>query len=423
MRLFTDEPADGRRLLPDTGPSAIRYLLVLSACTIAVLVTITVTPSIGHAVRTSFCSTGDTACAQYAVPRAELGECRVISHADTVTDDAVVFTDDLGRSGTLTLSRTVDKNAVVHWFVRSNDTDGTGGHLTEFASEDAAREYITAAQHQPVRQQLVDADPTGLLGRLADRVDGHELVTRAPDADFLDGGTALDLSGEARSGVTGPRIGAGQSGIAEVKTADGASSLFVELSAAGTGTLNLLEAGSGVGPARPGLGVVSIAYDATGRADRLTIEAAGRLPQRLGPPFGSVGPQVMAGLLTPGPSRGGFFIGRVSISVSLEDPTTAGLAADALHAAGVPLLLDLGRRPASSTLARKQAVLRFYQLLDDGSADSSVTVNTYRTRADAGDHPTVALGLQGGLTVADALPDADYYYAAGQGFVEWQRCG
>src|SRR5689334_22095452 len=112
MNLFSSGPSGGRRL-PDTGPSAIRYLGTFSAATLAVLVTLTAAPSLGHSVRTSFCSPGDTGCARYAIATADLGECRVISHADTVTDDAVVFTDDLGSSGTLTLSRTVDKNAVV----------------------------------------------------------------------------------------------------------------------------------------------------------------------------------------------------------------------------------------------------------------------------------------------------------------------
>jgi hypothetical protein len=422
MRFLPQGSGDRGRRLPDTGPSAIRYLVVLTLTGFAMITAGAVLPSIGHSVRMSFCGAGDTTCAEHAIPRAPLGRCRVLSHADTVTDDAVVFTDDLGQSGTLTLSRTVDKNAVVHWFVR---TDVMGGRLTEFASEDTAREYIIAAQHRPVRERLGAADPTGLLSRLAGRIDGHEVVTRTSDAFFVDGGNALDLGNEARSGVTGARIGGGMAGIAEVKTSNAkapVSSLYLRLTpAAGNALGLLLRPGIGVQPSPPGLGIASIAFDGTGRPERLTIEAAGRLPGRLGPPFGGAGPNVMAGLLTPGPNPSpGQFTGRVSISIALGDNASTDVAADALHAIGVPLLLDRGTDPEHPP---RRSVQSFYRLLDRGTADSSVTVNTYRTSSGSKERPTVTLGLQGGLTIADALPDRDYYYAPGQGFVEWQRCG
>jgi hypothetical protein len=312
----------------------------------------------------------------------------------------------------------------------------TGGQLTEFATEDAAREYITAAQHMPVRQRLIDADPTGLVSRLANSIDGHSAVEPRPDAYFVDGGTALDLSNEARSGVGGDLVGGGMTGIAEVKLDDSSepgTTLYVQLSSAAISGLGL-RSGSSTGLLRSaGLGIASVKFDWTGQPESLVIEAAGELPGRLGPPFGSAGPNLMTGLVSPGPSSDDEqFIGRVSIGIGLTDLSTAAIATGALHALGVPLLLN--RRaddtadetlagPGSSAAVGIDPVKRLYELLDAGTADTSVTVNTYRKLPTAASPGAVTLGLQGGLTVANALPAADYYYAPGQGFVQWQTCG
>src|SRR5262249_22816953 len=124
------------------------------------------------------------------------------------------------------------------------------------------------------------------------------------------------------------------------------------------------------------------------------------------------------GLLSP-PAGGGAqrFTGRISMMLDLSDPLVRVSTADALHALGVPLLLDQGH-PVSPT----GAVADLYALLDSGARGTSVTINTYRLPAGASSSPGATLGLQGGLTIAGALPGADYYYAPHQGFVKWQVC-
>ncbi len=446
MKLTLARRDDAFRRLPDAGPSSIRYLAVLAGAIFAVLAVGAVAPTAGHGVRDRFCGRSDTGCAAHAIATDDLGVCRVLSHADAVTDDAVVFTDDLGRSGRLTLSRSVDKNAVVHWFVRQDGVSGddadrpgadvaVGGQVTELASEDAAREYITAAQHEPVRARLAAADPTGLVPRLADRIDGHQVVSRPPDAYYVAGGDALELGNEARSGVNGRLVAGGTAGVAEVRfsnTVPPVTTLFVRLSTSATTALGLQPDDLTGLTMVTGLGIAGIRYDETGRPDQLVIEAAGQLPGRLGPPFGKAGPALMAGLVAPGPAgTDGHFTGRVTMTLDLTDEPTATVAADALHALGVPLLLDQGSpqappappERAGRAAAARGPVQRLYRLLDQGAAGTSVTVNTYRPSTSPDYAGGVTLGLQGGLTIAGALPAADYYYAPGQGFVQWQTCG
>ena len=120
------------------------------------------------------------------------------------------------------------------------------------------------------------------------------------------------------------------------------------------------------------------------------------------------------------PSEPEPFTGRVSIRIDLRTPEVAEAAANALHALGVPLLLDLGTENAPAPLQR------LYGLLDAGAAGTSVTVSAYRWANDElgdNDSPAVGLGMQGGLTVKGALPGDDFYYAPGQGLVRWQTCG
>ncbi|GAB3242112.1 hypothetical protein [Kineosporia babensis] len=428
MSLIVRRP--DRTALPDAGPSPIRYLAVLSGSCLAVLVTAVLMPLAGHGVRSAFCAEDDSACRAPAVAAVS---CRVLSHADVVPDDAVVFTDDLGGSGRLTLSRTVDKNAVVHWFVRRDDVPGSvrGGELTEFPTESAARAYITAAQHEPVRLGLQEADPTGLLARIADTVDGHPLpraMVPEPHAYFVDAGSALDLGAQARSGVGGSIISGGVSGVAEVRVTrqdSPATTIFVELTSEAAEAFGL---GSGAGKT-----VAGVTFDDLGRPRQLVVETAGRLRGWLGPtaeaPTRLLGtlldvhqaddssdPAEPAANQEPEP-----FTGRAVIRIDLMRTEVADAAADALHRLGIPLLLNLGDtdlRP-DSVLA-EDPVQELYELLDSGSPGGSFTVSAYRT--SPGDATEAVLGMQGGLTVRGALPGDDFYYAPGQGLVRWQTC-
>lgn len=413
MSLIVRRP--DRTALPDAGPSPIRYLAVLGGSCLAVLVTVALMPSLGHGVRGAFCGEGDTACSERRIADAAEASCRVLSHADVVPDDAVVFTDDLGSAGRLTLSRTVDKNAVVHWFVRRDDVPGSvrGGELTEFPTESAARAYITAAQHEPVRRSLEKADPTGLLTRIAGTVDGHRLpreMVPEPHAYFADGGSALDLGAEARSGVGGPIIGGGVKGLAEVRVTREerpVTTVFVELAAPAAEQLRL-------GGGDSEMTVAALTFDRLGRPRQLVIETAGRLRGSLGPAAASS--ERLLGLLLDdsGPPEPDPFTGRVAIRIDLLRSEAAEAAAQALHWLGVPLLLEFGE-----SLAESNPVQALYDLIDAGAPGTSVTVSAYRV---PNVETEVGLGLQGGLTVRGALPGDDFYYAPGQGLVRWQTC-
>ena len=414
-----------RTALPDAGPSPIRYLAVLGGSCLAVLVTVVLVPLLGHGVREAFCGQGDTACSPPA-PAGPIGPtaqttCRVLSHADVVPEDAVVFTDDLGSSGRLTLSRTVDKNAVVHWYVRRDGRPGSafekGGELTEFPTEAAARTFITAAQHEPVRNELAKADPTGLLPRIADQVDGHrrpEEVVQQPHAYFANAGSALDLGAQARTGVTGTIIGGGVTGVAEVRVTSEerpTTTLFVELTDAAAQPFRLSDAGLGKT-------VVSVAIDGQGSPQQLVIETAGRLRGWLRP-SADIPEALMSGLLDDDRSAEPF-TGRVSIRIDLLRTENADAAADALHWLGVPLLLESGdQRIRPGVIPEKDPVRTLYALLDTGAPGTSTTVSAYRVGKGS---PEVGLGMLGGLTVRGALPGDDFYYAPGQGLVRWQTC-
>ncbi len=147
--------------------------------------------------------------------------------------------------------------------------------------------------------------------------------------------------------MNGDFVAGGQTGIAEVKftnTSQPLTTLYTQLSSDAVTALGLRTenaAGLSPSPGVGGIGVASVSFDWTGRATALGFEVAGELPGRLGPPFGNAGPNVMAGLVDPGPAAAEpAFTGRISMSVNLTNEKTATAAVNALHALGVPLLLD-----------------------------------------------------------------------------------
>jgi hypothetical protein len=454
---------------PRDEPTAAHYL-VMSVGVGVVLASVTLTaPGVGHQLAGSMCASS-AACLGPAIPRVPIGRCRVITHADTVTDDAVVFSDDLGHSGRLTLSRTIDKYAIVHWFVRQDGAAAaearpqvrgligdSGGRLTEFASEDAAREYVAAWEHEPVKRALARMDAAGAVPLVGDRIDGHQLHRLAAGAYLVDGADGLDLSGETRAAMDGPRVPQAIEGLSEVKLTDRpdgvGTAVTYRLAPSVASLLGLLapdgSVGGGFGPGRI---VVTLTSDAAGRPERIALEAAGALPSTLNQNrIGSVPGTARSrlnGLLPPlgkvastAPSLDSF-AGRVTLTVNLSSPATLRTVGDALHAMGVPLLLGDGvgswstpaavaaavaakkKGPAPDAVAARtrSALQNLYALFDTGATGTSVTVNTYRSDGLRDPRPRITLGLQGGLTFTDSLPADDYYYAAGQGFVKWQEC-
>jgi hypothetical protein len=461
-----------------TEPNAAHYL-VTGVGAAAVVATVTLgAPGAGRSIAGTLC--GSAACTGPPIPQAPVGTCRVISHADTVTEDAVVFSDDLGRAGRLTLSRTIDKNAVVHWFVRQDGTaagelptgmralvGNAAGRVTEFASEQVAREFVVATEHEPVKRSLAAVDAAGALPLLGDRIDGHATPDVPVDTYLVDGGDGLDLVGETRSAMDGPRVPQASDGLAAVRLVSrpdvAGTAVTYRLAPSVATTLGVLapagSTGSGGGTGRT---VLTVMDDDSGRPQRLVLEVAGALPgalgqgriQQLGTSAGSGLTALLPPLASPPPTAPSLdsFAGRLTLSVDLTDRRTRRIAADALHAMGVPVLLGDGSGPwsaspagavtrprarpptrpggtaggkptaaAPSTVRTRAALQQFYRLFDTGVAGTSVTVNTYRTDG-AGVTPQVVLGLLGGLTFMHSLPADDYYYAPGHGFVKWQEC-
>jgi hypothetical protein len=459
---------------PRSEPTAAHYL-VMSVAVGVVLASVTLTaPGVGHRLAGSMCASS-TSCLGPAIPRRPIGSCRVITHADTVTDDAVVFSDDLGHSGRLTLSRTIDKFAIVHWFVRQDDvttagagpqarnlTGGDAGRLTEFASEERAREYVAAWEHEPVKRSLAHMDAAGAVSLVGDRIDGHQLQNLQADQYLVDGKDGLDLSGETRAAMDGPVVPQAVEGLSEVKLTQrpdsAGTAVTYRLAPSVASLLGLLapdgSVGGGFGPGRI---VVTLTSDAAGRPERVALEAAGALPSTLNQKRITPVPAIAGSRLTALLPRLGVvgstapsldsFAGRVTLTVELSSPASTRAAADGLHALGVPLLLGDGigtwstapttkaapAKPPGRTTAKtptadpgavhtRKALADFYALFDSGHAGTSVTVNTYRSDGLANPRPTITLGLQDGLTFTDSLPADDYYYAPGQGFVKWQEC-
>jgi hypothetical protein len=373
-------PIIARWRSPHDEPTAAHYL-VMSVGVGVVLASVTLTaPGVGHQLAGSMCASS-AACLGPVIPRVPIGSCRVITHADTVTDDAVVFSDDLGHSGRLTLSRTIDKFAIVHWFVRHDGATATGarpqvrdligddgGRLTEFASEDAARQHVAAWEHEPVKRSLAGMDAAGALPLVGDRIDGHRLEGLPADAYLVDGADGLDLSGETRAAMDGPLVPQAVEGLSEVKLTerpDGAgTAVTYRLAPSVASLLGLLAPdGSVDGGFGPGRIVVTLTSDAAGRPARIALEAAGALPStlnqsRVASVPGTAGSR-LSGLLPPlgklastAPSLDSF-AGRVTLAVNLSSPATLRTVADALHALGVPLLLGDGNGSWSTPPAAK----------------------------------------------------------------------
>lgn len=115
----------------------------------------------------------------------------------------VLFSVDIGGSAKLTLAKTIDSTGSVHWYVSQEGgarlgadfligekahlgdlgegvsaevtalaTAGAGAKM-EFTDEKQAREFMTAAAHEPVKDSLTGWDPTGFTHWVADQVDGH----------------------------------------------------------------------------------------------------------------------------------------------------------------------------------------------------------------------------------------------------------
>jgi hypothetical protein len=430
----------------DTGRSAARTLTIVTAALAAVGATVTWVVPAGQSVRNRVCGSGPDRCGLQLDLASDLGRCRVISHVGTVPQDAVVFAEDLDSVGGVALSRTIDQNAVVTWSVEHTDSPQGITTVYTFADEAAARDHIAAVLRRPGRDALEHSDGSGLTALLGDDLDGYRANAVTPSLVVTDLGRRWDATPAAAlveagtDGAAAPVRGGpvqGEPTLVQLTrppqgrtaTGEGIHTLW-ELGWAAAGRLGL------AAPGGDGRMVMGLARDRIGDPARLNLEAVGELDARLAPRTeGSAQPAPFSLAPSAPPVGAGSFPGRLTITLDLTQPGMPDLGAALTHLAGAPVLAtpaadatgtgEERTTQQSAAHASGQAALRtragIYRMLDSAEPGLSITVNTFRMPTTVPD-PPVLLGRRGHLTIAGALPAADFHLARGVGFVKWQEC-
>jgi hypothetical protein len=426
--------------------------------------------TIADGIKAAICRITGGSCSVSATASHEPpGECETNSHSVEVTGDVVVFSVDAGGTGKLTLSRGVDKSGKEHWYVqqegearlgadvlfgeKANLGDlgegasaevkaflrGGAGEKMEFATEQDARDFMTAAEHEPIKQAATGWDPTGITHWLADKVDGHHYAPPAPTEYFFDGGEKVEGSLDFKGGVGGVGAKAGVSGVVGVKIKPNNDpqhtsnkTVYLKLTAEAAGRFGLLDMVQGE-VSDKGEVVVGIEYDGQGRPKTATLDVAGTVKAQLGP-GGPVGDSKtltsIAGFAPKAAPKlanqlGGAKTAKVKFTINLQQGNNLPVVADALHSVGVPVLLHDG---SGTTPNPVDGIKSLYQLYDSGAPGTYLSATTYTATSDSqnagvkgGD--VLAFGVEGGFTIADSTVDGGAYYQPGQGFVQWAACG
>lgn len=463
-------PYRARRPRGERGQSSAEYLgaiVVVVVVVAAVLVGATgVGKHVSAGIQAAVCRISGGGCTVNAILHVPDEDCEVYSHAGEVSTDVVAFSVDLGASGSLTLSKAVSPDGKEHWYVDQAGElragadfllgeeaglgdlgEGVGAEVTalatagggakmEFADEAAAREFMTAAAHEPVKQGLTGWDPTGLTHWLADKVDGHHYAPPAPEEYFFEAGAQAADALDAKAGVASAGASAGVAGVVGVKvtpvgTGGSKKTVYLKLSADAAMEMGLFDA-AGASTSGSGEVVVGIEYDPAGHPVAASLEGAGTLKGELS---GSVpmGPETtlaqIAGFTPKGAPESGqsASIGgtaKIGLSIDLTQGQNSAVLARGLHALGVPVLRGLGG-PTPDAVTGLKGV---YDLFDSGADGTSLTVTTYDTKeggstvgAKAGD--VLTFGIEAGYQTTDDTLTSGYYYSPGDGLVKWQSCG
>ncbi|HEX2808644.1 MAG TPA: hypothetical protein VHN80_20975, partial [Kineosporiaceae bacterium] len=170
----------------DHGQTSTEFLgmIVVVAAIVGVLTTAGLGTLLVNQIEAAICRITGGSCTVAAVSHVPVTECEVNSHSVEVTGDVVVFSVDLGATGKLTLSKAVDPGGKAHWYVQQEGEGrigadvmlgeeagagdlgegvsaevkaflrGAGGMKMEFATEQAAQDFMTAAEHEPIKQAI-----------------------------------------------------------------------------------------------------------------------------------------------------------------------------------------------------------------------------------------------------------------------------
>jgi hypothetical protein len=450
----------------DHGQSSTEFLglIVVVSAIIAVLAPSGFGERIADGIEAAICRIMGGSCAAQAQALSYVPEeCTTLSHSTKAALDVTIFSVTGGGDATLTLSRTVDAAGKEHWYVQQagagrlgaeaifgenasvgNVGEGVQGSVKalltanagmtmEFATEQEARDFMTAATHEPIKRVIAGFDPFGWKKALLDRIDGHTYDPPKPKEIYLDAGPKVQGAISGTAGMADLSADAAGSVVVGMKyrPEDQHKTVYLELGSEAAGKLGVLQTAEGKIGAESKV-VVGIEYDQQGVAVKATLEADGTLTGRLNVnalPVGgnTTGTTRSLASLTEsslGPTLGGGVGGTAQLAIDLTQGANRAVVADGLHSLGVPVLLSegSGRTPDPVTGGRG-----IYDLIDSGAAGTSFGVTTYRQTDDAlegkakgGDG--LGFGVEGGLSSKDRRVTDAAYYQPGQGFVTWQQC-
>ncbi len=412
-------------------------LAISAGCLTLVAATVAWSVPVARDVRDWVCGTGDAGCSAPLYQVSDLGRCRVISRADRVAEDAVAFSDGVLGTEHLRLSRSVDKNAVVTWRVERDDERPGLVVIRTFADRRSADRFTLAVARHPGRQAVRTGDGSGLAGWFADRIDGPGPQTApAPSAFVVTSDGAAPSTSGSKTFDPPALPGPGPTGDAVARTwyadPDDPSRLnrlrtVWELDWGAAQELTLAS------PTGNGRLLLALTQTRDGVPLDIDVEAAGDLAARLSPP--TSGEAFVDPLSRPVGDLSvpvGTHVGRLVLSVNLQDSSTREFAQALTARLGAPLfdasveLDDSGRRARAAALARARRQVEYASLTgllaaaDHGLPGTSVTL--HEPGLPGAGPAEVATTPTGRLTFTGAVPAADYYLAASAGFVKWQEC-
>jgi hypothetical protein len=420
--------ASARGPAPAAPLTAARALAAAALCACAVGASVVAVVPVARSIRDARCSHGPQGCEPASIRRSDLGTCRVISHVDAVFDDTVVYADDLGAAGDVVLSRSIDKDAVVHWFVEQGSKGAPESTVREFADEDTAREAVVAAVRAPVVAQHSRVDGTGITAWLGTGVDGHREGDAPPTAIVVRRDSRV---AGASAGQTAPATEPVPVLDVDHRSPPRRRSTVWELPWRAAVNLDVARGDGG------GRVLLTVDADPAGPPNRISLDIAGRLARLLLPgPDEAAAPKTLERLVGVADANQSV-PARLVLGIDLTAPGGQAAATDLLQAAQALPALTGDSAPSAGPAqqlpapTRTAALRRAYRWLDATPTGASVTVTTFRDQvparrlAGAEDLTLgrgVDLGSRGQLTLVGAVPDASWYLAPGSGMARWQEC-
>jgi hypothetical protein len=446
-------------------------LIVVSAMIIGLLAPAGIGTQIAGNLRVLICRIMGGGCDTGGPESHVPAECTVLSHSEEIKADVTVFSVNVGGSGKLTLTKTVDNKGVTHWFVQQEGEghigaeamfgekvgvgdlgegveasvkavlSGSGGVKMEFPSEEAAREFMTAAKQEGVKDLIAGIDPFGWKKSLLDKVFGSEYNPPAPTEYFFAGGAKIEGSVSAAAGVAtvggdaniaavlGVKVKPAQDGRGPTRT------VYLQVSSDAAARLGVFEAAEGTA-GRTGEVVLGIEYDENGTAIAAGVEATGTLTAQLGINALGSGGSGGKGSTTPlssavgeasqsaGPSVGGGIGGTLQLNVDLTKGNNRDVVADGLHSIGLPVLLNDGSADTPDPISGLRGM---YGLFEGGAPGTSLGVTVFDQEqgglsGEAKGGAGLTFGAGGGVSTQDRRVRQAAYFEPGQGFVTWQQC-